>query len=71
MVNPYRTPPLSERARDVRDNLSDDHILGIVLMLIGGLRVAIALVEHEVFEAEATFALMMMSAGGVLLLRRR
>ena len=71
-MSPYRTS--RERAdSDVFDSeaCNDDHVLGAVLLLIGGVRVALAFAEHEVFATESTIALFMVALAIGLLLRRR
>jgi hypothetical protein len=69
---PYRTPPERPK-RDVVDNaaLNDDRVLGILLLLIGGVRVAMAFAQHEVFATESTIALFMVAMALGLLLKRR
>ena len=44
----------------------DDRILGALLLLIGGVRVAVALARGETFGAEATIAVAMVVLGLVL-----
>lgn len=71
-MSPYRTTP--QRAEpDVFDTAAadDDRVLGVVLLLIGGIRVALAFAEHEVFATESTIALFMVALAIGLLLRRR
>jgi hypothetical protein len=68
---PYRTPP--ERPKhDVFDAVAanDDRVLGVLLLLIGGVRVAAAFARHEVFAGESTLALFMVAMALGLLLRR-
>jgi len=70
---PYRTPPPERLKCDVVDAeaANDDRVLGILLLLIGGVRVATAFALHEVFAAESTLALFMVAMAIGLLLRRR
>ena len=68
---PYRTTferPKRYAANAVED---DDRVLAVLLLLIGAIRVAIAVVRHEVFETESTIALFMVVMAIGLLLRRR
>ena len=69
-MSPYRTS-FQQAERDGVDAADDDRVLGIVLLLIGGLRVALAFAEHEVFATESTIALFMVALAIGLLLRRR
>jgi len=68
---PYRTPP-ERPSRDVGDRNTryDDRVLALLLLLIGGVRVATAFAHNEVFAADSTIALFMMAAALGLLLRR-
>lgn len=68
---PYRTPP-ERPTRDVFNvvTANDDRVLGILLLLIGGIRVATAFAQHEVFASESTLALFMLAMAIGLLLRR-
>ncbi|HEU0035173.1 MAG TPA: hypothetical protein VFQ53_31325 [Kofleriaceae bacterium] len=69
---PYRTAARSANhaPRDVMADAHDDHVLGALLLVIGGFRVASALAEHEAFGAEPTIALVMVALALALLLRR-
>lgn len=58
--SPWATEPGSRRAG------RDDRVLGAVMLVLGGLRVAIALGDHEVWGAEATIAGAMVALGVVL-----
>ena len=71
-MHPYRTPPREppEQGPVENDCLHDDRVLGLLLLLIGGVRVAIAFAQHEVFAAESTIALVMVAMAVGLLLRR-
>lgn len=59
------TPEVGDRS----DN--DDRVLGSLLLLIGGVRVAMACARHEVFATEATVALLMVAVAIGLLVRSR
>ncbi len=68
---PYRTAP-ERRTRAAGDTVAhDDRVLGVLLLLIGAIRVVTAVVRHEVFEAESSIALFMIAVAIGLLLRRR
>ena len=69
-MSPYRTPPAPDLGEERDDARRDDRVLAFGLLLIGGIRVALALALHEVFGAESTIALVMVVVGIVLLLRR-
>lgn len=71
-MSPYRTPPERPK-RDVVDDAvpNDDRVLGVLLLLIGGVRVTTAFAQHEVFATESTIALFMVAMALGLLLRRR
>jgi hypothetical protein len=74
-VTPYRSSPKPRDDEIVRRRTPpDDLFLAIALLVIGGIRVAIAIAEHQAFEAEATIGLFMIAmASGLfvrLLLRR-
>ncbi len=49
---------------------SDDLILGLLLLVLGGARVAVGLACHEVFGVEATLALVSVVLGFALAVRR-
>jgi len=44
----------------------DDHFLALLMIVIGGIRVACALVTHEHWGAEATLAAIMFALGVAL-----
>lgn len=67
-MGPYRTPPPGPPERE--PDVADDRVLGVLLILIGGVRVATAFAQHEVFAAESTVALLMVAMAVGLLLRR-
>lgn len=68
-MHPYRKPTTASRG-DSSACVADDHALGVLLLLIGGVRVVLALVAHEVFGQEQTVALVMVALAIGLLLRR-
>ena len=61
MSHPYRTPPPAPQP--VPASRRDDAVLRWLLVCIGSIRVALALVQHEAFGGEATLAAMMVVAG--------
>ena len=68
----YRQPP--ERRDDPVVDAApcrEDRVLGAQLLAIAAIRIGVALVQHEVFGAEATIATLMAGCGLVLLARRR
>ena len=69
---PYRTT-LERPKRDAPDAVAanDDRVLGVLLLVVGTIRVAIALARHEVFETESSIALFMIVMAFALLLRGR
>jgi hypothetical protein len=70
VMSPYRTP--TELKRHEQDEpVRDDRALGLVLLAFGGMRVAIALSEHEVFGTESTIALLMLALSLGLVVRKR
>jgi len=64
---PYREP-----GRQLREDVipaasrRDDAVLATMLIVLGGLRVGIALIGHETFGAEATIAAVMLVLGVAL-----
>lgn len=70
MSHPYRTPP---NADDSGNELArDDSVLGVMLLVLGGFRVAVAIALGEIWRAEATIAMVMIVFGlGLLLPRKR
>lgn len=67
--HPYRTPPELDARSLAIDH--DDSVLGVMLLVIGGFRVATALAVGETWSAEPTIALLMVVCGLGLFLRRR
>jgi hypothetical protein len=72
-MHPYRTPPPESPKHEVDadEPRHDDRVLGLALLLIGGVRVATAFAQHEVFASESTIALFMVAMALGLILRRR
>lgn len=72
-MSPYRTPPEPRNDDDTgEDSLRfDDRVLAGLLLVIGGIRVALAVLDHEVIGAESTLALIAVVFGLVLLVWRR
>jgi hypothetical protein len=66
MSNPYResaAPDLAERISAAR---WDDYVLSVMLIVLGTIRVTLAVVNDEAFETEATLAVVMVVLGVVL-----
>lgn len=68
MFGPYRTPPEPPRSASARPH--EEIVLGWALVLLGGMRVAVALLTGEAWAVEVTIAALMMPAGVRLLTRR-
>ena len=69
-MSPYRTPFSPSRDQELADGPPrDDLVLAVLLLVIGGLRVTIAIADHEVFETEATVALLMVAFAIGMLVR--
>lgn len=68
MFGPYRTPPEPSRSASARPQ--EEIVLGWALVLLGGVRIAVALVTGETWAAEVTIAALLMPAGVHLLTRR-
>ena len=68
MFGPYRTPPEPPRSASVRPQ--EEIVLGWALVLLGGMRIAVALVTGETWTAAVTIAALMMPTGVRLLTRR-
>jgi hypothetical protein len=67
--HPYRTPPELDAPPLAVDH--DDSVLGVLLLVLGGFRVAAAAAVGEIWSAEPTIALFMIVCGLGLLLPRR
>jgi hypothetical protein len=67
MFHPYRNPPALAAPVDDRD----DQILAVMLLIVGGIRLTVVALEHEVFGAESTIALFMVALAARLLSRPR
>lgn len=67
--HPYRTPPELDAPPLAIDH--DDSVLGVLLLVLGGFRVAAAVAIGEIWSAEPTIALLMIVCGLGLLLPRR
>jgi hypothetical protein len=72
MIGPYRTPakPRDDAEAFDESRPRDDRVLAALFLVIGGVRVTIALVGAEVFGAEATIALVMVAWAIVMFVRR-
>ena len=71
-MHPYRTPP-PPRDDDDRESSppAEERVLAWALVVVGGLRVAIAVARSESFGAEATIAAILLVLGLVFVLRPR
>jgi hypothetical protein len=67
VFGPYRTPP--EQPRSAGERSHDEIVLGWALVLLGGMRIAVALVIGEPWAVEVTIAALMIPAGVRLLTR--
>jgi hypothetical protein len=65
MLNPYRVAP-AEIDERVGPSRSDDRVLGVLMLVLGGLRVGLAVAMDEVWGAEVTIAALMTALGLVL-----
>ena len=54
--------------RTDRDARWDDLVLGLLLLVLGGLRVVLAVADHERFGVEATLATIVTGLGVLILL---
>ncbi len=71
MTGPYRRPP-ETLAPDVdSDAAHDDVVLALLLLALGGLRVALAIGTGEVWGIEPSVAMLMTGCGAGLLLHRK
>ena len=68
---PYREPGRKLLDEHEREAVRDDLVLATMMIVLGGLRVAIAVIGHEVFHAEQTVAVAMLVMGMALVVRRR
>lgn len=68
--HPYRVsqPPLDPLEHGIS---RDDCILGVMMLLLGGFRIATAIAAGEIWRAEPTIALLMVVCGLGLLLPRK
>ena len=70
-MSTYRTSD-QPRAREDRGAPRTDHlVLGLLMIVLGGIRVAIAIAAHETFGAEATVSLITVCLGILLVAWRR
>ena len=68
-MGPYRTPPEPPQIDEDLPPPNDDSVLGALLLLIGAVRITVAIAQSEVFGAGATTALFMIAMGAGLLVR--
>lgn len=70
MAHRDHTPPRSLTAPDEMKTAArwDDRILAVLMLGLAGPRIVLALVDHEVFGAEATIAAIVAGLGLLLLL---
>lgn len=67
--HPYRAPPQPDPLQ--HQIARDDSILGVLLLVFGGFRIAVTIATGEVWRAEPTIALLMVICGLGLLLPRK
>jgi hypothetical protein len=72
-MTPYRIPgrPLDPGPDTDEPRDREEQILGAMLVVLGGLRVAVSVAAREAFGVEPSVALIMTAIGLGLLLRRR
>ena len=68
MSAPYRRAGVGQdssepRSRDASAGRDDDRVLGALMIVLGGIRVVLGLVQHEHFGFEATLAAVVACAG--------
>jgi hypothetical protein len=68
VFGPYRTPPEPPCSASARPH--EETVLGWALVLLGGMRLVVALVTGEAWAVEVTIAALMIPAGARLLTRR-
>ena len=71
-VKPYRIPPDPAPRAPRKSSMtpSDDGVLAALMIVLGGVRVAIAIADNERFGAEPSIALIMLVLGLLLLIKR-
>lgn len=70
MHGPYRIPPEPREPDEAADAGNEDFVLALLLLGLGGLRVAIAVATGEAWGAEPSIAMLMLMCGVGLLLHR-
>jgi len=70
-MSPYRTPPGPNDDEHADEHVRDDRALGAMLLVFGGIRLATALAQHEVWGSESTVALFMVALSVGLVVRKR
>jgi hypothetical protein len=68
VFGPYRTSPEPPHRASARSQ--EEIVLGWALVLLGGMRIAVALVTGETWGTEATIATLLIPAGVRLLAHR-
>jgi len=68
VFGPYRTPP--DPPCSASERPQEELVLGCALVLLGGLRIAVALVTGEAWAAEVMIAALMVPVGVHMLARR-
>lgn len=66
MPNPYRESASSEPPDRISAARWDDYVLSVMLIVIGTVRVTLAVANREPFETEATIAAVMVALGVLL-----
>ena len=70
-MSPYRTPPDPSGDEHADEPVRDDRALGVMLLMFGGIRLATAFAQHEVWGSESTLALFMVALSVGLVVRKR
>ena len=66
MPNPYRESAGAEPPECIAAARWDDYVLSVMLIVIGTVRVTLAIANREPFETEATIAAVMVGLGVLL-----
>jgi hypothetical protein len=61
-VHPYRTPPVAPVVDEPDEPAEESFVLG-VLIVLGGVRVVVAVAQRVPLDAEGTIALVMLGVG--------
>ena len=66
MSNPYRETASTEPSEGIAAARWDDYVLSVMLIVLGTVRVTLAVANREPFETEATIAAVMVALGVLL-----